>query len=418
MTVRAFVSSTKEDLKDDCRPAVIKAIRSENGEAVEMDGWDAGHEPVLALCRDKLSDSTHYVGVFAFRYGWMPPGLGKSITELEYDLARDSLEPHDMVIFLPDEEKSFAAALEDRASSQGPDDAARQKAFRDRITQGRACQFFEDPVDLTLRVVRRVKSWQQGGLRNAARTGRDSRTRRPSRSDIVRLGRAMQQLAFRQTLDWLSANDPSVPVAFLIHGPRGFGQSELADRLVAEPLSTRPPKRCLSTVNVRWRQQGPARLIEVLARESGARGADLDALAGALVPILETNDVLLDVRDAHRLHGGLAALHEAVWAPLVEVLPAGTTYRVVMLATSASPMEAVLPVQSPLPPDAQPPFDPKRVVALPALGPLLAPELSGWLRTWLPPDDALALAQVIIDETDGQPQAVFAELGRDSNWQE
>lgn len=418
MTVRAFVSSTKEDLKDDCRPAVIKAIRSENGEAMEMDGWDAGHEPVLALCRDKLSDSTHYVGVFAFRYGWMPPGLGKSITELEYGLARESLEPRDMVIFLPDVEKSFAAALEDRASSQSPDDAARQEAFRDRVTQGRACQFFEDPVDLTLRVVRRVKSWQQGGLRNAARQGRDTGTRRPSRADIVRLGRATQHLVFRQTLDWLSAHDPSVPVAFLIHGPRGFGQSELADRLLAEPLSRLPPKRCLSTVDVRWRRQGPAPLIEVLARESGARGTDLDALAGALVPILETNDVLLDVRDAHRLHGGLKALHEAVWAPLVEALPSATTYRVVMLASSASSIDAGLPVQSPLASDAQAPFDPTRLVALPALGPLLASELSGWLRTWLPPDDALTLAEVIIEETDGQPEAVFAELGRDSNWQE
>jgi Domain of unknown function (DUF4062) len=87
--MRVFVSATKEDLDTDCRPAVRRAIAICDAQAETMEDWNAeyGIKPV-DLCRTELeTNSTHFIGIFAHRFGWKPPGFTISITEAEFQWA-------------------------------------------------------------------------------------------------------------------------------------------------------------------------------------------------------------------------------------------------------------------------------------------------------------------------------------------
>ena len=42
----------------------------------------AAAQDVVTLCLNRLADSDAYLGVFGFRYGWIPGGEARSITEL------------------------------------------------------------------------------------------------------------------------------------------------------------------------------------------------------------------------------------------------------------------------------------------------------------------------------------------------
>ena len=47
----------------------------------------ASPSDALALSREYVDEADFYLGIFAFRYGFVPDGQDKSITELEYDRA-------------------------------------------------------------------------------------------------------------------------------------------------------------------------------------------------------------------------------------------------------------------------------------------------------------------------------------------
>ena len=47
----------------------------------------ASPEDALTLSREYVDQADFYLGIFAFRYGSVPEGQEKSITELEYDRA-------------------------------------------------------------------------------------------------------------------------------------------------------------------------------------------------------------------------------------------------------------------------------------------------------------------------------------------
>jgi hypothetical protein len=66
-----FIGSTREDLTEH-RAAVRAAV-------TELGLFPEGK---------KFKKADIYVGIYAYRYGWQPPGFdNKSITELEYDWA-------------------------------------------------------------------------------------------------------------------------------------------------------------------------------------------------------------------------------------------------------------------------------------------------------------------------------------------
>jgi hypothetical protein len=70
--MRMFVSSTFEDLKQH-RERAIAVLRQLGHEVLAMEDMTAGSIPPLAKVLEMVDRSDAYVGIFAWRYGFLPP---------------------------------------------------------------------------------------------------------------------------------------------------------------------------------------------------------------------------------------------------------------------------------------------------------------------------------------------------------
>src|SRR5438445_5450169 len=99
---RIYLSSTFEDLKD-YRAAVYHTLRQMHHDVISMEDDVAGDERPLDKCLADVSACDMYLGIFALRYGFIPPKDNpdhKSITELEY--RRASADGKERLVFLLD----------------------------------------------------------------------------------------------------------------------------------------------------------------------------------------------------------------------------------------------------------------------------------------------------------------------------
>ncbi len=86
LVVRVYISSTYNDLEEH-RQAVYHALRQLGHDVVAMEDYVATDQRPLAKCLEDVATSDVYIGIFAWRYGFIPPNDNPeqhSITELEY----------------------------------------------------------------------------------------------------------------------------------------------------------------------------------------------------------------------------------------------------------------------------------------------------------------------------------------------
>lgn len=172
MIVNIYLSSTLADL-DDCRKAVREVLR-QDGHVVK-DSYRASTEPTVAQCVADVRACDLYIGIVAWRYGFIPPGHDRSITELEFDAADASSR----LLFLQD-----GTGWPDERRDHEPEAMRRVARLRDRISSGteNTSNLFRDSADLALKVSQAVRAevvrrgwdrptWQQtlGSLRDVAR---------------------------------------------------------------------------------------------------------------------------------------------------------------------------------------------------------------------------------------------------------
>jgi tetratricopeptide (TPR) repeat protein len=138
--MRIYVSSTSQDLKD-YRTAVIAAIWRLGHTPTAMEGYVAQDMTPVEKCLTDVAGSDLYIGIFAFRYGHIPEGFTQSITELEYQEAKDNGIP--MLIFLLDENVAWPEDYID-----GGEAGARINALRDELKKTRLVSFFRTADDL------------------------------------------------------------------------------------------------------------------------------------------------------------------------------------------------------------------------------------------------------------------------------
>ena len=85
-SIKAFVSSTYEDLKDH-RAQVIKDLRKAGIFVDPMEDWTAESDEPKMFSRDRVNDCDFMVLLVAFRRGYIPKNEKRSITQVEYDAA-------------------------------------------------------------------------------------------------------------------------------------------------------------------------------------------------------------------------------------------------------------------------------------------------------------------------------------------
>lgn len=138
---RIFVSSTYLDLKD-YRHYVSSTIRQMGHDDIAMEYFVAEDQRPLKKCLAALEQADLYVGIFAWRYGYIPmKGNRKqlSITELEYSEARQRKIP--CLIFLLDESTAWVPDLID-------DDRSHIRDLRRRLSEDHTVSYFRSPDDL------------------------------------------------------------------------------------------------------------------------------------------------------------------------------------------------------------------------------------------------------------------------------
>src|SRR5436305_15303897 len=85
---KAFVASTYRDL-DAHRAPVINALQSAGFVVDPMEKWGANAKAPREFSAERLKDCSLCILLVAFRRGHVPEGGGRSITQIEYDAAKE-----------------------------------------------------------------------------------------------------------------------------------------------------------------------------------------------------------------------------------------------------------------------------------------------------------------------------------------
>jgi hypothetical protein len=155
-----YLSSTYEDLKD-FQSAVVHALRQSEYRVVAMEDYVATDQRPVDKCLKDVERADIYVGVFAFRYGYIPPSehsnpKGLSITELEFRHARRLKKP--CLMFLADQKASgFPPTLMDAFTGDG-EAGQHIKRLRDELGREETTSFFSAPYHLASLVQAAVTS--------------------------------------------------------------------------------------------------------------------------------------------------------------------------------------------------------------------------------------------------------------------
>src|SRR5262245_58886627 len=137
-----YVSSTSVDLKEH-RANVLQALRAAGHDFLPREE-DAGADPPPVEKRlGDLDRCDVYVGLFAWHYGFTPPGHTQSVTELEYRKAQQKGIP--TLVFLLDEEAPWPPQHIDGGA---PGERAIDR-LREELKRQVGTQFFRTPEELT-----------------------------------------------------------------------------------------------------------------------------------------------------------------------------------------------------------------------------------------------------------------------------
>lgn len=149
---RIYVSSTFSDLKD-YREQVRLVLRRLGHDDVAMEYYGAADERPLDRCLNDVAASDLYLGIFAWRYGFVPAGYDQSITELEFRKAVETGK--ECLIFLIDEDAPWPRSLMENAAWDKIE--ALRKEFRDNYL----VDHFSNLDDLKALVSQAVSNWEK-----------------------------------------------------------------------------------------------------------------------------------------------------------------------------------------------------------------------------------------------------------------
>lgn len=127
---KIYISSTYEDLKKE-REAAAKAVRRLGHQPVYMEDYVAGPQQPVEKCLQDVRRCDIYIGIFAWRYGFIPDGYDKSITHLEYETAQKNGIP--CLIFLTEKKAPWSMEYVDTGEERQKIDQLRSELERDHI---------------------------------------------------------------------------------------------------------------------------------------------------------------------------------------------------------------------------------------------------------------------------------------------
>ena len=98
---KTYISSTSLDLPEH-RAAVRVACERAGFEPVFLGALPTRHTEAVGISLGMVDDAEVYIGIFAYRYGYVPDGYDISITEMEYNRAVEQGKPQ-LIFFIHEE---------------------------------------------------------------------------------------------------------------------------------------------------------------------------------------------------------------------------------------------------------------------------------------------------------------------------
>lgn len=139
---RIYVSSSYTDLIEQ-REAIYRVLRQLGHDVIAMEDYVASDQRPLDRCLEDVARSDIYVGVIAWRYGYVPEGTTSSITELEFRQARKCGIP--TLIFVLDENAPWPRNKMDQPPTQ-------IERLRQELTSTLLVTVFQGTLDLSAKV--------------------------------------------------------------------------------------------------------------------------------------------------------------------------------------------------------------------------------------------------------------------------
>ena len=155
---KIYISSTFEDLRSH-RELVYRRLRNVGHDVIAMEDYVAQDRRPLANCLEDISGCDVYVGLFAWRYGFIPKGHNpdrRSITELEYRHA--ARKRKECLVFLMDDKFAWPLPLLDSHTGEG----SRGKLIRnlrEELRHNKQVGYFNAPENLASLVGAAVEKW-------------------------------------------------------------------------------------------------------------------------------------------------------------------------------------------------------------------------------------------------------------------
>jgi hypothetical protein len=208
---RIYISSTFQDLQEE-RNAAAQAIRRLRHEALAMEDYVAEEQIPLDKCLADIRACQAFIGVYAFRYGYIPEGRDKSITHLEYEEAGQRAIPR--LLFLLDENAPWPRSRMDKDSEQIDN-------FRSHLLKQHLVSSFNNTAELS-------------ALVSAAVSNLDLRD--PTRRDLPPIlpylcDRSDQEEELTRQIAEMKQNKPRRPFICIVHGDELECQDSFVDRL-------------------------------------------------------------------------------------------------------------------------------------------------------------------------------------------
>jgi hypothetical protein len=249
---KIYISSTYADLKKE-REAAAKAIRRlEDRQVIAMENYVASDRRPLDKCLQDVRGSDAYVGIFAWRYGFIPDRYDKSITHLEYEAAKQARIPR--LIFLLDENAPWPVKYVDKGKNRQRIERLRRELMNERLVS-----FFDNDSELSTLVTAAVSNLKFPGIiPSPAFQGK----LKPAPIVIKKCNRNDQVNDFMNFFLERSKKCPHRPHFYIIHGNDGEGHDSFLERLLNTDLKDYAKRQwgenyaAVLLAEVSWPKQG------------------------------------------------------------------------------------------------------------------------------------------------------------------
>lgn len=148
-----FISSTSSDLKEH-RTAVRESLLQAGYHPVDMADFMARAEGATSACLNEVAESDLFVGIYAWRYGFIPPGSEISITEQEFEEAQRLEKP--CFCFVVEEGYDWPAQFQEEGKG-----GELLKNFKSRLDSMLVRTTFTTPDSLAKKVLSSLTRWEK-----------------------------------------------------------------------------------------------------------------------------------------------------------------------------------------------------------------------------------------------------------------